>query len=606
MRAPVYKPALTPVEPYHARYSAPTGPGPGATIGRVLSAAAADLRDLTGVHAAIRSFTDDTAGRGRALRDQAAVTGVVDDHAGLQGAAAVAAQPQALGDLARIRDAGQAALGTPAMAAAYDAQIGPAIADAAARITGHALNQAMVERQALTDQTMQTAQRDAALAWHDPGRFVQGLGAVQTLAAAQAGPMASETDRVAAMRGAVGGAVAQAIGEALAAREPEFAAHIVDGWGDALSPAAYQLAVARIGQGAREHQMATIFAQAAGGNRASDPSASVQSADATAIYAPPGAAVHPIAGGTVAAIAGTPDNASIRIVHPDGSNTEYGGIGLAAVAPGDLVSPQHVIGSAGPVVTLQATTPTGQPADAAALLDNAGGAGAMIGTTDTPRAWDLPTMIERIAARQDLPDQDRALAASLGQRRMLSDSAQLAANDQAAGRTIATMAAAAPASFAQGADLPIDLAARLTPANFANVDNALRNAAQSAAVPGPGNATALRLELLQRRSPDQFVQTNLAPLIGAVHTDDLARLAQSQSAMAAGQTADDPGDHRAAVLDALARHEFMTGEALPDAILPTVSNQATTLLRLNQTDPGDRPAIDAAVADAIQNRRDQS
>jgi hypothetical protein len=582
MRAPIYTPTFTPVEAYHVRFSASGGPTLGSTIGRVLTAGGADIDHMNSVRTAIQSLTDDTAGRARALRDQAAMLDLVASHAGLQGGEAVASQPATLDELNRIRDEGQSALETPGMVAGYDAQISPAIDDASARITGHALNQALVERQALTEQTMQIAQRNAASDWLDPGRFAEGLGTVQSLAAVQAGPLADETDRAMAMRSAVGGTVAQAIGQALSAGEPEIAAHIVGGWGDALSPAAYQMAIARVGQAAQNQRMATVFAQAAGGNRVQDPPAAV----------PPANAIPP-------------ENAAIRITHPDGSDAVYGGIGLAAVAPGDLVAPRHVIGSAGPVVTLQTTTPTGESGDAAAWLHSAGGTGAMIGTIDAARGWDMPTMLDRIAARQDLSQEDRALAASFGQRRMASDTAQLAENDLAAGRNVVTLIAAKPVAFAQSADLPVDLAANLTPATLANVDAALRSAGQSPSVPTLDTPTSLRLELLQRQAPAQFAQTNLASLIGTAHPDDLARLAQNQSVIVSGKSVDSTGDQRSAVLDALATHEFMTGERLPDTVLPLVSNQAATMLRLNQTDPGDRSAIGATVTDAIQNQRDQ-
>ena len=605
MRAPVYAPTFTPVEAYHARFTAPVGPTPGTTVGNALIAGKADLLHLDATRAAIQAVTDDTAGRARAVQDRAAMLDLVANHAGLQGGAAVAAQPSMLGELARIRADGQADLATPDMAAAYDAQIRPAFDDASGRITSHALNQALVERQALAELTLRDAQNSAAADWRDPGRFVQGLGTVQSLAATHAGPAASDTDRTAAVRGAVGGTVAQALGQALTAGEPEFAAHIIGGWGGSLSPAAYQLAVARVSQARQNQRMAAVFSQAAGGNPPDNPTTNVPPDNAVAIPAPVGAAVYPIAGGTVTAIDGAPDNASIRITHPDGSDATYGGIGLAAVAPGNMVTPRHVIGSAGPAVTLQIATPTGAPDNAAATLQSAGGPAAMIGTSDAPRIWDPPTLIDRIAARQDLSEQDRALAANLGQRRMALDQTRLAENDLAAGRTLATMASAAPGQFGRAEDLPVDLAANLTPTTLANVDTALRGAAQTPFGPATDNPTSLRLELLQRRSPGQFAQVNLAPMVGAVHPGDLVRLAQNQAAIVSGQGSDDPADHRSAVLDAMARHEFITGEHLPDTILPVISDQATTLLRLNQTEPTDRQAIGAAVADAIQSQRDQ-
>lgn len=604
MRAPAFTPSFTPVEAYHARYSAPGGPGLGAMIGRVLTAGGAELGPAVTMRTVIQGLTDDTAGRARALQDQAAMRDLVDNHAGLLGGAAVAAQSQTLGELARIKAEGQAALATPGMAEAYNAQIGPAIDDASSRVTSHSLNQALVERKTVSDLAMQAAQRGAASDWQNPARFVQGLETVQSLAAAQAGPLANDDDRAQAMRGAAGGAVAQAVGHALAAGEPEFAAHIIGGWGATMSPAAYQLAVARVGQAAQNQRSAAIFAQAAGGNPTGASSA-MPERDAEALSAPVGAAIHPIAGGSVTAIGGTPDNASVEIAHPDGSSSVYGGLGQTAVAPGDVVAPAHVIGSASPLVTLRATTPAGTPADAGALLRDAGGIGAMVGSAQTPRSWDAAAMLDRIAQRQDLSAADKVLAANLARQRISADDAQLTANDRAAGRSLVSLVAAAPNSFGQAADIPADLAARMTPTTLANVDSALRGSAQAATAPLPDNSDALRLELLRRHAPAQFAQVNLAPMIGTVHPDDLGRLATSQSIILAGQPVDDAVDHRSVVLDALARHEFTNGVALPDAILPTVRNQAETALRLNQVDPADRPTIDSTVAAAIQNQLDR-
>jgi len=609
MRAPTYTPTFTPVEAYKARFTAPGGPTLGNTVGRMLVAGGADLNELSAMRTAIQAMTDDTAGRARALQDKAALTSLVDAHAGLSGGAAVAAQPQALDQLAKIQANGQATLGTPGMVAAYDQQISPALDDAANQITGHALRQAGVERQAVSDQEMQSAQQAAASAWQDPARLVQGLDTVKALAANQSGDGASDQDRASAMRTAVGGAVANAVGQALAAGEPEFAAHIMGGWGDTLSPAAYQLAVARLGQATQTQRMASIFGEAAGGNPQSgnaDTLAPPPAPDAVAIAAPAGAAVHPIAGGTVTALDGASDNATVQILHPDGSSTGYGGLGLAAVSPGDLVTPAHVIGSASPVITLTANAPSGDAADAGTLLRNAGGVGAVVGGTDTPRVWDTQTLLDRIAQRGDLSPEDQALATNFAWRRMGADQTQQATSDASAGRSVISLFAAAPDSMSHAADLPSGLAAQMTPAALAQVDTALRNAAQAPTTPAPDNADALRLELLQRQSPGTFAQVNLAPLIGRVHPADLAQLATGQASIATGQDVADPQTRRAAVLDALARHEVLNGSTLPDDVLPAVQSASETMLRLNQTDPGDRPSIDNTVANAIQSQTGQS
>ena len=609
MRAPGLNPGVVPTQPYTARFSAPNGPSMANAIGGALVAGGADLGRLNDWRSVMVALGEDTAGRARALQDRATLDHLIATHAGLQGGDAVAAQPQAIDEIDRIRALGQASLGSPGMVAAYDQHLDPAIEYATSRITGHALQQMGVERQAVADQTMAAAQQSAAAAWQDPSRFVQGLGQVHALAIGQASPEAGDAERTAVARSAVGATVAKAIGQALGAGEPDFAAHIVGGWGDTLTPAAYQVAVARLGQSAQAQRMQSIFAQAAGGNPAPGPGNAqtlTPPPDMLVMDAPAGAAIHPVAGGVVSAIEGAPDNATVRILHPDGSSTAYGGLGLGAVTPGDLVTPAHAIGSAGPQVTMTATTPTGEPADALTLLSKAGGPAALIGTAQTARNWDEPTMLDRIAQRQDISSADRALAANLAQRRMAADRAQQTLQDLAAGRAVVALAAAVPGTAMQAADLPHDLVAQMTPATLASIDGAMRGAAQTATLPAPDNATALRLELLQRQAPAQFSQINLAPLIGLVHPADLSKLADNQARIAAGQPAEPGIDVRSAILDAMAHHEFGNSASLPDQALPAITTQAETLLRLGRVNLADRPLIDSAVADAIQTHGDSA
>ena len=605
MRAPSFTPTIAPVQAYQARFSAPGGPNLANTIGRVLVAGGAELGHLADLRSAVQAAGEDTAGRARALQDRVALGNLLDTHGSLQGGAAVAAQPQALAELDRIKAEGQATLGSPGMIAAYDRQMAPVLEDAANRITDHAVQQMGVERQAVADQTMQVAQKGAAADWQNPSRFVQGLTAVQALALSQAAPDTSDADRAEAARVAVGGAVARAVDQSLAAGEPEFAAHIMGGWGNTLPPADYQRAVARLGQAEQNQRISEIFATSAGGTTAQNsatPEPTAPSPGIVAMAAPVGAAIHTIAGGQVSALEGAPDNRSVKIQHPDGSSSTYGGLGLAAVSPGDLVTPMHVIGSASPVVTLAASTPTGDIADADALLRQAGGAAALIGTVTAPREWDQPTVLDRIARRQDISPDEQALATSFAQRQMAADQAQQAAGDLAAGRSVVSLVAAAPDRVAQVADLPPELAAQMTPSTLALVDTALRGSARNADPPVRDSADALRLALLRRQDPGEFAQINLAPLIGTVHAADLTQLAADQAAIAKGQVPDTPRDPGSSVLDAMARYEFASGASLPDQALPTIKSQAETRLRLNQTDMADRPSIDSAVSDAIQSQ----
>ncbi|WP_428333240.1 M23 family metallopeptidase [Novosphingobium sp.] len=604
MRAPSSIAPSAPVEAYKARFWGPGVSPLGNTIARALSVSGDTLSEMAATHAAIGALSDDTAGRARALRDKAALASLVDAHAGLTGDDAVVAQPLALDELAKVQANGQATLGSPGMVAAYDQQMVPAIGDATGQVTAHALRQAVVERQVVAESELRAAQQAAADAWQNPARLVDGLDTVKAIAADQARSAASPEEQATAIKSAVGGAVAGAVGQAFAAGEPEFAAHLLGGWGDTLAPAAYQIAVAKLDQANQTQRIAKVFGDAAGGVAQGDMvgAADGPARSAVAIEAPAGAAVHPIAGGTVNAVGGEPGNARVSIVHPDGSTTAYGGLGMAAVAPGDLVTPAHVIGSASPMVTMAANTPAGDDIDAGLLLRNGGGAAAVIGRADTPRNWDIPAMLVRIAQHGDLMPEERALAAGLAERRMTADNVQQAANDVSAGRSVVSLHAAAPDTVRQATDLPPDVAGQLSPATLAQVDGALRRVAQAVTMPAPDNAAALRLELELRQTPAAFVQRNLAPLIGDIHPADLAQLASSQAGMAQGVPDDGARSGRAAILDAIARHEVVNATQLPDDLLPEIQNTSATMMRLDQIDPSDRASINNTVANAIQSR----
>jgi hypothetical protein len=612
MRAPSYATGLIPVEPYKARFSAPAGPTLAGIAGRVMVASGNELGRLAAPQLAqdvpaqtvIEAVTNDTAGRARALQDRAALADVVALHTGMQGSTAIAGQASALDALERIRQDGQSALGVHGMIEAYDRQMAPAMADAVGRISDHTLRQTVVERANVADMELKGAQHSAAQDWRDPPRFVRSLADLGTMASSQLGPDASDTDRAQAVRGAIGGAIAKAVDHALSAHEPEFAAHIVNGWGETLTPAAYQTAVARLSQASQDRHMASIFAEAAGGNipqgAASGASMPLPPPDAIAVAAPVGAAVHPLAGGTVTALDGPPDNASIRISHPDGSSATYGGLGLTAVRPGDIVTPAQAIGSARPTVMLATAAPDGKPADAGAWVQQAGGSGALIGDAGTARVWDMPAMLERIAGRADIPPEDKTLASNFALRRMAVDHARLIADDIASGRSVATLVAGAPDRFAQIADLPGNVTASMSPAMLAQVDTALRNAAAAPAQPAVDSPAALRLALMQRQDPSAFTGINLAPFIGAVHPADLGTIAESQSRLASGQEPVRSGDHREAVLDGMARYELTSGAPLHDDLLKQIRDQAEARLRVDRIDPTDRSAIDNGVTNAIQ------
>lgn len=551
----------------------------------------------TAARGAPEALADVSAGRLRVVADRARLATIVAQHAGLIGSDAIAARPNALADLAQVRSDGEAALDSPENRAAYSERIVPGLADAADRINRHAARQAAVARAGLALSEIGAAQKAAAQSWQDPDRFVQGLHALAAAAASHADPEAPEADRAKFVRGAIGTAVGAALDHALDANEPEFASHILAGWGDSLPPAVAQRTVARLDAAAREARFARVFCDAAGGGDSSDDAAR----SGLVLDVPVAAAVHPLAGGVVSAVHGPADNSAITVRHSDGSSATYGGIGLAAVAPGDRVGTPQVLGSARKQLTLEITDANGTPVDPGSWLDRAGGAAAMTGPATAPRSWAVDAMLDRVAQHSDLSGADLAAAQAFAQRRMDGDHAALARGDRALAREVIAMRAPAPGRMQDAADIPDAITALASPAGLARIDNALRTAAQAPAEPLPGGPAALRIAILQRQLPATFANSDLAPLIAAVHPTELAAIAHDQQAILAGKVPESAGDARSAVLDALARHEWMSGSALPDADLPGILGDALARLRLDHTDPGDARAVEAHVADAIQS-----
>lgn len=590
--------------PVHAPFATQDAAGPSTLGGRMMIRGGHDADPKAAARSAVQAITNHTAGHAQALSDRAAVAGVVARHALLRGGAAVAHQPHALEALAQIREHGQTALEAPGMVAAYNLHVSPPIAEAADRITVHTLQQAQVEQAEVAGQELLAAQESAASEWRAPAQFVQRLAAVHALAMDQLPPDTDTIDRLAAAHIAVGRAVGVAMDKAIAAKETEFATHILSGWGNTLTPAAYQLAIARLEQAAMADRIAAIFADAAGGNPAPD-SAQAGPADGASdmlmIAAPTGAAVHPIAGGVVDALSGPTDNMSVHIRHPDGSGLCYGGIGLAAVRAGDLVTPSSVIGSARPTITLAATKVSTKASETAALVHSAGGISVLISGIETPRTWDMQAMTDRIRQQGGVTTDECALAISHALRRMNADQAAQAAGDLAAGREAIITVAAEPDRYARATDLSREIAAQFTPGGLARIDDALHRLTLLATPPVPDNPDALRLELLQRQFPQAFVTIDLVPLIGIIHPADLAQLATSQASLASGEDVRNHNDRRSAILDAMARFEIVGCCGLPDLDLPAIMVRADTLVRVNQTDPADRLAIDSRVAAAIQH-----
>lgn len=515
---------------------------------------------------AIRLLSEDAAARGQALTAGAALRELAAYHQTLQGSAASAAHAPLLADLERIRRDGRKTMGSPDMAAAYDQQIAAAHADATMRIDAHAARQALVERVAAQQTALRQAQEDAATQWHAPADFIAGLDRVAGLAAEGA---ASERESERLVRKAQAATVALALTKALDAGEPAIAQAMLSTWATMLPLAVIEQTRARLLHAEQiAHVRATLARLASGDTDASDTTA--------------GSAVGPIAMGIVVAVDGASTDFAVTVRHADGSEARYDGIGLIAVQVGDMVVPGHVLGTASPRLAIMIDGTQVSPDQALA-------------PPDTPRHWDLATLLDRVEAYAGFSAEQRELARCLARQRTIGDQGTLDRGSIEAGRAVIAALAAGPAL---AADLPPALLAQLLPDALSSIDRALRQAALAPRLPVRDNGAALRIELLARLAPRAFHAINLATLIGRVHPANLTELTTRQ-----GQATPDTsgGTMREAILDALARHELATSAPLSDTLLPAIADRMATIARLGGVAPDDRSTLDKMAAAAIQS-----
>lgn len=552
MRAPLYSRAVSTIATSRERFRASDDPASGGAVGMGMirlgrAVAPADERQT------ILALSENSAARARALRDRAALDDLIAAYRALPAREAIARQREMLDAIDRLREAADASLGSPGMAAAFDELAGPHYDRARADVLDHVLAQTVQERHSVLAAELAATQARAARNWQDPDRFSAALDEVADAARAQAREMGANA------ADPVGPALAEAIDaaahRALDAGEPDFAAHLAAAFGDLLPAQARNRLLARLSTPMTERDRAALFAQAIAG----EGDASDSSPQTIAIVAPAAAAIHPAIGGRVEAVDGT--GGHVRIAHPDGTSALYEGLGLAAVSPGEQVTPASVIGSAGPACRFTLLGPDGMPADPCPVLPG-GVAEALVGPIDTPRQWDAAIVLARIAARNDLAPEARDGALIFARQRMADDARTLAERDRLAGRAAALHAATATVRPGSVADLPGNIVRQLSPASLARIDDALRQASEQDE-PAPDGPVTLELEIQRRRYPDRFAKTDLSGAIGRVRWDELAQLAQMQEAMTSADGIRAAAERRSAMLDSLAAGAIQSGDDSP-------------------------------------------
>jgi transposase-like protein len=257
-----------------------------------------------------------------------------------------------------------------------------------------------------------------------------------------------------------------------------------------------------------------------------------------------GAAIHPIAGGTVEAV--TQDARSgrwVAVKHPDGTTSTYAHMGNQSVKVGDVVAPDTVLGTVGmtghttgPHVHLRVRDAHGADLDPQKVIGGSVDRATVVGSPQTPRNWDQGAIITAIDKRDDWSFEEKEEVKAFAREHMAQDEAALADQYGDAADNLHQWIGNYQASH-NGEDPPPDaippnIAGKVNPALLAEMRGNLakgQKAKYDAAVKKEQENTALALKLQSYLEPDKFAQTDLRKYQGLVPFSDLSSLAEEQA-----------------------------------------------------------------------------
>jgi len=564
-RAPEYQQATVGVAPVNARLQAPAEVGNGLAYGlERVSQTLSQIDQLNAQH-------DDTVARQQVLALQPQLSDALTRFKTQQGGNAVDGLPAAQKQLDDIRKQGLEGLKSPRAQKIFSQHFGSLYASALGEINGHAIEQAAVQRKGVLSAELSTAQDAAAGLVDNPADLKAAVGVVGQKAQAFAdfaGLGEAGAQYVKQQQGAVYG---MAIERLVKDDKVDLASALFDANHDQMTFEQRNAALDALREPMQKRDAADGFLEVTAGLGASRPApAAAQGKPGAApqmpvangritntfeqhkergssgldIGAPLGAAIHPIAGGTVEAV--TQDDRAgrwVKVKHPDGTTSTYAHMGNQSVRVGDAVTPDTVLGTVGmtghttgPHVHLRIRGTNGADLDPQKVIGGRTGETSVVGSPQAPRNWDQGAIIAAIDKRSDWSFEKRERVKAYARQRMGQDEAALNDQYQDAAEKVAEWVGNYQASH-NGDDPPPDLlpsalTARMNPAQLAEKRGNLAKAQQAkydAAAKQQQENTALALKLQSYLEPDKFAQTDLRKFQGAVSFSDLSSLAEAQA-----------------------------------------------------------------------------
>lgn len=564
-RAPLYQQATNGAAPVSARLQAPGAVPNGFAegmdrLGQTLGA----IDQLNAQH-------DDTVARQQVLALQPKLSDALTQFKTQQGGNAVDGLPAAQKQLDDLRKQGLEGLKSPRAQKIFGERFGTLYASALGEINGHAIEQAAVQRKGVLGAELADAQDAAAGLVDNPADLRAAVGIVGQKAQAYAdfaGLGDAAGHYVKQQQGAV---YATAIDRLVKDDKVDMASAVFDAHHDEMTFDQRNAALDALREPMQRRDAADGFLEVTAGLGAAravpeaaqgKPGVAAQMPVANGrvtntfeqhkergsagldIGAPMGAAIHPIAGGTVEAV--TQDDRAgrwVKVKHPDGTTSTYAHMGNQSVKVGDTVTPDTVLGTVGmtghttgPHVHLRVRGADGADLDPQKVIGGRPGATSVVGSPQAPRNWDQGAIIAAIDKRTDWSFEKRERVKGYARQRMGQDEQALNDQYQDAADSLHQWIGNYQANH-NGEDpspdaIPSNIASRVKPAYMAEMRGNLAKAQKAkydASAKQAQEGTALALKLQSYLEPDKFAQTDLRKYQGLVPFSDLSSLAEEQA-----------------------------------------------------------------------------
>ncbi|PTR05688.1 MULTISPECIES: M23 family metallopeptidase [unclassified Novosphingobium] len=631
-KAPQYQQATSGAAPVSARLQAPPPVANGLGDG---------LQHLGEVIDKISLQHDDTVARQQVLAVQPMLSDALTQFKTQQGGNAVDGLPAARKQLDDIRKQGLDGLKSPRAQQIFSQHFDTLYASALGDMNGHAIQQAAVQRKTVLGAELSTAQDAAAGLVDSPADLRAAVGVVGQKAQAYAdfaGLGEAGAQYVKQQQGAVYG---MAIDRLVKDDKVDLASALFDAHHDEMTFEQRNSALDALREPMQRRDAANGFLEVTAGLGPSrgapaapegQPGGRVQMPVANGhvtntfeqhrergsagldIGAPLGAAIHPIAGGTVEAV--TQDDRAgrwVKVKHPDGTTSTYAHMGNQSVKPGDVVTPDTVLGTVGmtghttgPHVHLRVRGADGADLDPQKVIGGRAGESTLVGSPQAARNWDQASVIAQIDKRSDWSFEKRERVKAYARQRMGQD--EQALNDQfqdAADNVhqwIGNYQANHNGDYPPPDALPSTLLGRMKPSDAAELRGSMAKALKAKTDEAERKAqdmTSLGATLRMYNDPQGFMRADLPKeYMGKVSSSDFAQLVTAQARMRQDASKPQAWEPFKDSATALAQYSAFNSLDLKDkdkaAALQTMKAQADAFVAKNARPPSSSEWYDIA------------